>query len=127
MATSILILSASVGTGHLRAAEAIELALRQTRPEAQVCNVDIFSLATRTFRRCYAQMYLDLIAWAPQLLGSIYNLIDRPKKSKSDHWYRLRVALEKLGVRPFLHLLRSQPWDLVINTFFLPAEIVASL
>ncbi len=71
MTTSILILSASVGTGHLRAAEAIELALREIQPEAQICNVDTFSLATAAFRRCYAQMYLDLIAWAPQLLGSI--------------------------------------------------------
>src|SRR4051812_27006621 len=36
MPPRILVLSASVGAGHLRAAEAVELALRQTRPDAHV-------------------------------------------------------------------------------------------
>ena len=37
----VLVLSASVGAGHLRAAEAIELALRQLHPEATVRNLDV--------------------------------------------------------------------------------------
>ena len=37
----ILILSAAVGTGHLRAAEAVELALRRLYPQAYIRNVDV--------------------------------------------------------------------------------------
>src|SRR6185437_8429453 len=33
----------------------------------------------------------------------------------------------KLNLRQFIHLLKDEPWDLVINTHFLPAEIIASL
>jgi UDP-N-acetylglucosamine:LPS N-acetylglucosamine transferase len=40
----ILILSASVGAGHLRAAQALELALRELDPQATVLNVDVLTL-----------------------------------------------------------------------------------
>ncbi len=125
----ILILSVSTGSGHLRAAEAVELALRRTAPEAIVKNVDVLSLSTAPFRYCYGQVYVDMIDWAPQVLGFFYNLMDRytPPEQQSHRWDRLRVKLEKMSMRPFLHLLKSQPWDLVINTHFLSGEIIASL
>src|SRR5438034_1661321 len=40
---------------------------------------------------------------------------------------RLRLAVEKLNLKSFMRFLTSEPWDLVINTHFLPAEILASL
>ena len=125
----ILILSASVGTGHLRAAEAVALALRRLAPQAVVKNVDVLSLAIRPFRYCYGQIYVDLIDRAPQVLGFFYNLMDRfrPPAEQSHRWDHVRVGLEKMSLRPFLHLLRHHPWDLIINTHFLPGEIIASL
>lgn len=36
----VLIISASVGAGHLRAAQALELAFRQVAPQATVRNID---------------------------------------------------------------------------------------
>jgi processive 1,2-diacylglycerol beta-glucosyltransferase len=122
----ILILSASVGAGHLRAAEALELALHQVAPATNVKNVDVLTLANRTFRRIYSQGYFEFARRAPHLLGYFYDLLDRPREvdSESD---RLRVAVEKLNMHPFIELLKSQPWDVVLNTHFLPAEIVASL
>jgi processive 1,2-diacylglycerol beta-glucosyltransferase len=62
----ILVLSASVGLGHVRAAQAIELALRELMPDAVVENIDVLRLATAPFRHCYGQVYLDLIDLAPQ-------------------------------------------------------------
>jgi processive 1,2-diacylglycerol beta-glucosyltransferase len=123
----ILVLSASVGAGHVRAAEAVELALRQIAPEAVVENIDVLRLATRPFRHCYGHIYLDLIDLAPSVLGYFYNLMDRPRPPLANGWEKLRVSLEKMSLRPFLHLLQAQPWDLIINTHFLPEEIIASL
>jgi processive 1,2-diacylglycerol beta-glucosyltransferase len=123
----VLILSASVGTGHLRAAEALETALRRIVPGALVRSADVLKLATSVFRFCYGQMYQEMIRHAPTLLGAIYNRIDRPIRLGSRRWYRLRVWLEKTQLRPFLGLLASESWDVVINTFFLSAEIIASL
>jgi processive 1,2-diacylglycerol beta-glucosyltransferase len=122
----ILVLSASVGAGHLRAAQAVELALKEMTPQATVRNLDVLSLTNRAFRHFYGKAYLDLVNRAPHVLGYFYDLLDRPRRkdSKRD---RLRVALEKLNLRKFIRFLQEETWDLVINTHFLPAEIIANL
>jgi processive 1,2-diacylglycerol beta-glucosyltransferase len=123
----ILVVSASIGTGHLRAAGAVVAALRQLVPEAVVESADVLRLATPPFRYCYAQVYLDLVRWAPALLGIIYDQLDRPRRRSPGPWYYTRVWLEQANLGGFVALLESRPWDLVISTFFLPAEIIAAL
>jgi processive 1,2-diacylglycerol beta-glucosyltransferase len=128
MPPRILVLSASVGAGHMRAAQAVELALRQVAPpDAEVRNVDILTLTNAAFRRIYGSAYLDLVNKAPHVLGYIYDLMDQPRgpRSRRD---RLRLLVEKLNLRKFTELLVGQPpWDIIVNTHFLPAEIIASL
>jgi processive 1,2-diacylglycerol beta-glucosyltransferase len=124
----ILILSASVGGGHLRAAEAMELALQKLAPGASIRNIDVLTLANKAFRRIYGKGYLDVAARAPHFLGYVYDLLDRPKDKEGEFEPdRLRVALEKLNMQPFLRLLKAETWDMVVNTHFLPAEIIGSL
>src|SRR5687767_14225693 len=94
MPARILVLSASVGSGHMRAAQAVELALRELAPDAEVKNIDVLTLTNAAFRKVYASAYLDLVNHAPYILGYMYDLMDRPRRagSKRD---RLRVAVEK--------------------------------
>jgi processive 1,2-diacylglycerol beta-glucosyltransferase len=125
-APRILVLSASVGAGHLRAAQAVELALREVVPAATVRNLDVLEMTNTVFRRLYGQAYLDLVNKAPHMLGYFYDMLDRPRRPNSRR-DRLRLALEKLNLRRFIRFLQEEPWDLVINTHFLPAEIIASL
>src|SRR2546423_13605981 len=123
----ILVLSASVGAGHMRAAQAVELALRQVAPaDSVIRNVDLLTLTNAAFRRIYGAAYLDLVNKAPHVLGYIYDLMDQPRgpRSKRD---RLRLMMEKLNLRKFTELLATEPWDAIVNTHFLPAEIIASL
>jgi processive 1,2-diacylglycerol beta-glucosyltransferase len=127
MAPRILVMSASVGAGHLRAAEAVELAARQLRPGAVVRNVDVLEMTNRLFRRVYGKLYLDLVNRAPHVLGYFYDLLDHPGPPGKDGGDRLRLAVQKLNLKPFIRFLKAEPWDLIINTHFLPAEIVASL
>ena len=122
----ILVLSASVGAGHMRAAQAVELALRQLAPDALVKNIDILTLTNPGFRRVYGKAYLDLVNLAPHVLGYVYDLLDKPRSpdSKRD---RFRLAIEKLNLKKFCDLMGEGNWDIVVNTHFLPAEIIASL
>ncbi|MBM4067837.1 MAG: glycosyltransferase [Planctomycetes bacterium] len=121
----ILVLSASVGAGHLRAAEAVEAALREVAPHATVKNLDVLDMTNRVFRQLYARFYLDLINLAPHALGYFYDMLDQPSRAgKRD---RLRLVLQKLNLARFIRFLQDGRWDLVINTHFLPAEIIASL
>lgn len=126
MTSNILVLSASVGAGHMRAAQAVELALRQLAPEANVRNVDVLTLTNAAFRRVYGKAYLDLVNLAPHVLGYIYDHMDKPRApdSKRD---KLRLAFEKLNLKNFVELMEQGAWDVVVNTHFLPAEIIASL
>jgi processive 1,2-diacylglycerol beta-glucosyltransferase len=61
------------------------------------------------------------------VLGYVYDLMDQPSRSGKNRGDRLRLAVEKLNLRSFLSFLESEPWDLIINTHFMPAEIIASL
>ena len=82
MARRVLVLSASVGAGHLRAAQAVELALRELDPKAVVKNVDVLELTNSAFRQLYGKAYLDLVNKAPHVLGYFYDLMDRPPSSR---------------------------------------------
>src|SRR5437899_9928278 len=127
MPPRILVLSASVGAGHLRAAEAVEAVLRQVAPSATVRNIDVLTLTNRVFRRFYGQFYLDLVNKAPHVLGYFYDMLDQPSRSGHNRGDRFRLMVEKMNLKKFTRFLLSEPWDLVINTHFLPAEIIASL
>jgi processive 1,2-diacylglycerol beta-glucosyltransferase len=127
MPPRILVLSASVGAGHLRAAQAVELALRQVRPDAEVRNLDVLELTNAPFRRLYGKAYLDLVNKAPHVLGYFYDLADRPSRSGKNRGDRFRLLVQKLNLKRFSTLLQTEPCDLVINTHFLPAEIIAAL
>src|SRR5437870_4751897 len=109
MKPRVLILSASVGAGHLRAAEAVEAALRQMVPHATVKNLDVLEMTNVLFRRVYGRFYLDLVNKAPHVLGYFYDMLDRPSRGKRSD--RLRLVLEKLNLKTFTKFLHGEPWD----------------
>jgi len=126
MSRRVLILSASVGAGHLRAAEAVELAVKELDPQAEVQNVDVLKFTNAVFRRVYSQAYLDLANKLPHVLGYFYDLLDRKPspRQKSD---RLRRLVQRMNLGRFLKFLNQEKWDVIVNTHFLPPEIIAAL
>jgi len=126
MQERILILSASAGAGHVRAAQALEKAFRQIAPTATVLHIDVLTLTNAVFRRIYGKFYLDLVNHAPHVLGYVYDLMDKPRRPKYPP-DQLRLLVEKLNLSRLLDMLRGQNWDVIINTHFLPAEMIASL
>jgi processive 1,2-diacylglycerol beta-glucosyltransferase len=121
----ILILSASVGSGHIRAAAAIESALAQIAPEAAVTNVDVLQLTNNVFRRAYGAGYFRAAQRTPNLVGMMYDYLDRPIDGRFTT--RARLAFERLNFTRLHRLLTDQPWDLAINTHFLPSHLIARL
>jgi processive 1,2-diacylglycerol beta-glucosyltransferase len=89
-------------------------------------NVDVLSLTNALFRRAYGSAYLDLVNKAPHVLGYFYDMMDRPRRADSRR-DRLRRAVEKLNLRKLEAFLLERPWDVIVSTHFLPAEIVAGL
>ncbi len=122
MLDRVLVLSASAGAGHVRAAQAIERALAAAGAAREVRHVDALDHTTKLFRRLHQQAYLDLVNHAPEVLGWLYDYLDRPWRRQ-----RRRLALDKLNTRRFVRLLETYQPEWTICTHFLPAEIIGWL
>jgi processive 1,2-diacylglycerol beta-glucosyltransferase len=121
----IVILSASVGSGHVRAAQAIESALGELLPEATIAHVDALDLTNAAFRRAYGAGYFRAAQSAPRLVGWMYDFLDRSHDQGAAT--RTRQLLERLNFTRLTRLLMQHPWDLAICTHFLPAALLARL
>lgn len=122
MFKKVLILSAAVGAGHLRAAEAVEKEYKRQFPETEVKNIDVLNYTNPLFRRLYGKAYLDMVNTMPEVLGWMYDSLDKPWENE-----RRRFALDRLNTQPFINLLKKEKPDLAICTHFLPSEIISWL
>jgi processive 1,2-diacylglycerol beta-glucosyltransferase len=121
----ILILSASVGNGHIRCARAIQSALMQMLPDAQIAHVDVLELTNFAFRRAYGTGYFRAVERMPRFVGWMYDFLDHPGDVGSST--AARLAFEQLNLTRLKNLLTAQPWDLAINTHFLSTGLIARL
>ena len=126
MLKKVLLLSASAGAGHIRAAQAIEKAFAEVGDETgehrEVQHLDILNYTNKVFRHFYSKAYIDLVNKMPEVPGWFYDKLDKPWRNE-----RRRLALDKLNTRPLVKLLRQYQPDLIVCTHFLPAEIVSWL
>jgi processive 1,2-diacylglycerol beta-glucosyltransferase len=118
----VLILSASVGAGHMRAAEALEKGFLESGTALEVRAVDVLQYTNVLFRRIYGRAYLDMVNSMPEALGWLYDSLDKPWQNE-----RRRLALDRLNTRPFVKMLRGYKPDLAVCTHFLPSEIISWL
>src|SRR5882762_7991971 len=122
MFENVLILSASAGAGHVRAAQAIEKAFVQMGAARKVRHVDTLDYTNVVFRRLYSEAYLEMVNSAPEVLGWLYDYLDQPWKKEGR-----RLALDRLNTRPFIKLIEQYQPEITICTHFLPAEIISWL
>lgn len=118
----ILIVSASAGAGHTRAAEALEAAARARHPRAEVLHVDVLDYAGRAYKKAYVGSYLSMVNRAPALWGYLYGATDRVRERSADKFLRFFDRLEFDAFRRFLKELSP---DLLLATHFLPAQLLA--
>jgi processive 1,2-diacylglycerol beta-glucosyltransferase len=122
MFQKVLILSASAGAGHIRAAQAIEKAFLQLNAASEVRNIDTLEYTSKLFQKLYSQAYIELVNKAPDVLGWLYDQLDKPWQNE-----RLRLAFDKLNTRAFVKMLRQYQPEITVCTHFLPAEIISWL
>ncbi len=117
----VLLLSATSGAGHVRAAQAFEKAFL-ARGDCAVEHVDALQHVSKLFQRVYDKAYISMVRRAPELMGVLYDRTDQP-------WLHLRrrLALDRLNTGPMIRLLKRIQPDFCVATHFLPAEIIAWL
>jgi len=117
----VLLLSASSGAGHVRAAQALEKAFI-ARGDCHVEHIDAIDYVSKLFQRAYDKSYISIVRRAPDLMGVVYDRTDRPWQHP-----RRRLTLDRLNSQPMIRLLKRVQPDLCLATHFLPAEIIAWL
>ncbi|HEY2547397.1 MAG TPA: glycosyltransferase [Candidatus Acidoferrum sp.] len=116
-----LLLSASSGAGHVRAAQALEKAFA-ARGDCVVEHIDAIQYVSKLFQRVYDKAYISMVRRAPELMGVLYERTDQPWQHPGR-----RLALDRLNTAPMIRLLERVQPDLCVATHFLPAEIIAWL
>jgi processive 1,2-diacylglycerol beta-glucosyltransferase len=123
--TRILLLHASVGMGHWRAATALAQAFAAL-PGTSTRIEDTLHYARELFRKSYAGLYLQIADHAPTVWSRFYAYTDRPL-SRSSLVGGARALSTKLGVHRLCTLLADARPDAIICTHFLPLEVLGPL
>src|SRR4029077_18401292 len=90
----VLLLSATSGAGHVRAAQALEKAF-VARGDSVVEHIDSLQHVSRLFQRVYDKAYLSMVRRAPELMGVLYERTDQPWQHP-----RRRLVLDRLDTAP---------------------------
>lgn len=116
-----LIVSASAGTGHLCAGEALRESISAWLPDRRVEHVDILDLAPRWVGRAYGGGFELMASRAPWMWRELYSWTDGPA-ADSARWGPLA---RRLLFRAFHRMAASGEWGLVLCTHFLPCQLGA--
>lgn len=121
----VLLLHASVGTGHKRAAEAIHAAFGAHQAN-QVRVEDVLDHTSKLFRLAYARSYLELTDHAPLVWGYYYTQSDEDAEL-SEITNNIRKLVESIGTGDVKDLIKDFKPDIIICTHFLPMEVLVRL
>src|SRR5690242_2912047 len=119
----ILILHASVGNGHQRAAAALADAFAR-KPDVEVRVEDTLAYGNPAFRRAYAQSYLELSAHAPAIWRMFYEGTNVHDPTWVALTNRLRSLAERPGGTRLARLVACFAPAAIVCTHFLPVELL---
>ena len=120
----ILILHASAGAGHKRAAQALGKGFSEACPDADVQICDILDFTPPLFKKTYGESYLDVVKKVPELWGYMYSRSD--KKALDPLRRKLRSLVNKPNTIEFALFYRKFAPDIVVCTHFMPLEILSA-
>ncbi len=118
----ILILSASVGSGHVMAADALAQSFRARADVEEVLVDDSLDHTNVLHKQLYSTLYKQLSKQLPKFLGWWYESSDEPWVSDKG-----RVALDLTQALPLINLVREFKPDSIICTHFMPAGVLSYL
>jgi len=122
MKKRVLIISTSAGTGHVRAAQALEKEFSRDPRVDQVLHEDALEFTNTLFREFYSTLYIKLVRAAPAVLGWVYRASDEPWKGEA-----VRTQLDRLNTQQLVKFIREFDPHITVCTHFMPAGIIAHL
>jgi len=122
MGKRVLIMSVGAGTGHIKAACALEKSFAADSRVAEVVNNDALQYTNKLFRDFYSKFYGSLVRTAPNFLGWWYKASDEPWRTD-----RMRIMLDRLNTKPLVRFIRAFDPHIIVCTHYMPAGIISHL
>ncbi len=123
MHKKILIIYATAGTGHKKAAYAIKTALDQTNKNDNVDIIDSLDYTNTFFKWSYPRFYIFMVNRIPKLWGLGYYLLDNRFIYTISCW--IRHLVNWINSRPLARFLRDGDYDVIISTHFLAHDVIS--
>jgi processive 1,2-diacylglycerol beta-glucosyltransferase len=122
MKKRVLIISTSAGTGHVRAAQALEKEFARDPRVGEVIHEDALNFTNKLFREFYSTLYIKLVRAAPDVLGWVYKASDEPWKGEA-----ARTQLDRLNTHKLVKFIEQFDPHITVCTHFMPAGIISHL
>ncbi|MCR4336900.1 MAG: hypothetical protein NUV91_03755 [Candidatus Omnitrophica bacterium] len=120
----ILVIHATAGAGHRKAAEAVHHGF-VTKTSHPTTIIDALDYTSPFYKKAYSQTYTFLISYLPWVWGAIFELIDQPALVPIVRWIR-RCQNALVGRKLCQYLIHEQ-FDCIVSTHFFPNEVVSAL
>jgi processive 1,2-diacylglycerol beta-glucosyltransferase len=118
----IMILYASVGGGHFKAAEGISNFITENYPDYNVHMIDALKYTNKLFDRIVVNSYINMARYSPKMWGNLYNFSEKQYSVANFSNMVNRMLSLKL-----FNLFKDEDPDIVISTHPFITEMVASL
>ena len=117
-----MILSASVGSGHVKAADALARVMRSRPDVDEVFSDDSLDHTNVLHKQFYSTLYKNLSAMLPEFLGWWYETSDDPWVADKG-----RLLIDLPQALPLINLVREFRPDVILCTHFMPAGVISWL
>ncbi|MBI4546765.1 MAG: glycosyltransferase [Ignavibacteriae bacterium] len=115
---SILVLSATAGAGHVRAAEALVEASHLLSLPITIQHIDVLDYTSRPFKKLYSETYTLIVNNSPKLWGYLYKTTESKSLDRKKSF--LMKLFDSFNYQKFLQALNDHQPDAALCTHFLP-------
>lgn len=122
MSKKIVVLYASVGGGHFKAAEAIKNYIIEKHPECEVDMLDALKYTNKAIDKIIINSYVNMARYSPELWGDIYKLSAKQYSVAS-----FSNSVQKLLSLKLVKYFKEQKPDIIVSTHPFITEMCAIL
>ncbi|HAP93973.1 MAG TPA: galactosyldiacylglycerol synthase [Desulfotomaculum sp.] len=123
----VLILSVSVGAGHMRAATAVKSAILELNPQAEVTVLDTFRYTNPFWDKMLFNTYIEILKATPLFYGYLYHLAEKERPLSSVAREEFNNVLNKFAAPKLIRFLSMYRPQVVVCTHPFPLGVLDKL
>jgi len=125
--TKVLILSVSVGAGHMRSAHAMKKAVVELYPQAEVAILDTFRYANPLLEKIVIGTYIEILKISPVIYGYLYRQAERGQPLSGRGKTEFNRILNLLAAPRLEEFIKNFRPEIIVCTHPFPLGIVSGI